>query len=79
MQKVSEDRPDSKKKQKEKTADPPMCVPVYAKRDSKNKIDRRRRCFECKKVKSVVECSACNVALCIGEREDGESCIMRLN
>ena len=59
---------DSKKKQREAAARPPMCFPVHCKRHTKDGGDARRRCIQCRKRKSVVECYSCDVSLCIGDR-----------
>ena len=40
---------DSKNKQKEAAASPPMCFPAFAKRDSKNQIDREDGVLSAKK------------------------------
>ena len=45
---------------------PHMCLPVYSKRDPKAKKDGRKLRRQCRNKKSVVECNACGVALCVG-------------
>ena len=61
-------RVDSKKKQTEAAARPPMCFPSRCTRRSKDGGDARRRCIQCRKRKSAVECCSCDVSLCIGDR-----------
>ena len=57
---------DSKNGQEKAAVSPPMCLPVYYKRDSKAKKDERQQCVHCKDKKSVVKCNGCGVALCVG-------------
>ena len=65
---------DSKKKQRDAAARPPMCCP----RLKKEAKDTRRWCIQCKKRKSVVECHSCNVALCISDRGCAEKSYWQL-
>ena len=69
---------DSKKRQREAAARPPMCFPVRCPRFKKEAKDTRRWCIQCKKRKSVVECRSCNVALCIGDRGCAEKSCWQL-
>ena len=69
---------DSKKKQREAAARPPMRFPVHCKRHTKDGGDARRRCIQCRKRKSVVECYSYDVSLCIGDRGCAEKSCWQL-
>jgi hypothetical protein len=68
----------SKKIQRGAVAGPPMYFSVHCPRYSKDETDARRRCIQCKKRKSVVECRSCNVAICIGDRDCAEKSCWQL-
>ena len=43
-----------------------------------DKVDGRRRCIQCRTGKSVIKCRACDVALCVGDRDCAEKSCWQL-
>ena len=74
---------DSKNGQEKAAVSPPMCLPVYYKRDSEAKKDGRKLCRQRRNKMFVVKCNTCGVVLCVGtveiQKRVAGSYFMKLN